>query len=298
MKFTELDDTRRKLIWNKLQQDLKDQSRSKIRLNDSASNLLNHSDIQELKWNGHTILQCFKAAVALAESESKNHPESREDGVIVVDADHFKDAINTMETVLPVRTVDYPDDDNTNPRKKRRKRKERSAMPKSKSKLWPLASDADIDLCIPELNHAEWERFKAAASDELFRKTKFYAIDVLSKEPIIKFQAGPKPTRRGRVLTGSTKEHGDLEHEYKARDELPPSLRGQEPLPERIRINSTTILKVFQEINEEGDMDAKGSTLFFRPFRSLVYHESEFRGWASRQETKLQGVYRTYKLIV
>ncbi|KAK7985705.1 hypothetical protein PG988_003327 [Apiospora saccharicola] len=285
-----LDDTRRKAIWTKLQQNLKDESGSKIRLNDSANNLLNHSDVHELKWNGHTTLQCFNAAIALAESDSKKHPESREDEVIIVDAEHFKDAINTTETKWTVPTADYSSDDDTNRRNKQRKRKRKERPAREKSKLWPLSSDADIGLCIPQLHRAEWDSFKAAASDDFFRKTKFYAIDVLLKEPIIKFQAGQKSSRRRKALTGSITEHGGLEHEPKAREELPTTNRGQAPLPERIRINSTTILKVFQEINEEGDIEAKGSTLFFRPFRSLVYYEPEFRGWVSRQEAKLQGL--------
>ncbi|KAK8092391.1 P-loop containing nucleoside triphosphate hydrolase protein [Apiospora kogelbergensis] len=270
MQFTELDDTRRKAIWDGLQQNLKHQSGSKFRLSNRASNLLNHSDIHELKWNGHVILQCFKSAVALAESDSRQHPESGKDGVIIVDADHFKDAINTTEPELHVPSSRHPGYPGYPGPPGKREAKGMKA--KSKTKLSPLVSDSDIELCIPQLNRTEWEGFKAAASDELFRKTKFYAIDVLLKEPVIKLQAGQK---------GNRKEKG--------KSELPTTPRGQAPLPERIRINSTTILKVFQEIKNEGTPEMRGSTLLFRPFRSLVYYESEFKRWASRQEVKLQG---------
>ncbi|KAI0451719.1 hypothetical protein F5B21DRAFT_516499 [Xylaria acuta] len=60
----------------------------------------------------------------------------------------------------------------------------------------PVNLSSDSDLCIPDLNRVEWDAFRAAGGEELFRKTKFHAIDVLEGEPLIKLQVESQKRQR------------------------------------------------------------------------------------------------------
>jgi hypothetical protein len=267
-------------------------------VSDSAKKLLDNNEIHELKWDGYTIGHCFRIATALAELEAKKPAHYRNGEEIVVEAEQFKDAINMVADSKRVEAT-------SNDSNSRRKRPEKLMPPKpgdswrekwipssetTMAMLLPITSDSERNLCIPDLNRIEWEGFKAAASSEVFRKTKFYALDVLRGEPVIKLQTGKKTSRRRNLLVANRTEQKALEHpKGETRQDTTVIPPGQVPLPERIRINSTTIMHVFQEILDEGASGPKHSVLFFRPFRSLVYYEHEFRDWITRQEMKLQG---------
>lgn len=298
--FDDLDSTRRKLIWDSLQQSLGREKHRNVRLSDSASNLLNNSEVHELKWNGHAINRCFKTAVALAEFDATRSLTYDNGDEIVVDDEHFKDAINMTNKSNTYQmnsnnSSPRPHADNSlghPPAPSRSLRAPKGSKPSRimdalEENPWPITSDTDINLCIPQLNCVEWEEFKTAANSELFRKTSFYAIDVLVKEPRIVFQARKNDRRRRQPLNRNKADQSPSEHKKsEAGSDGIVLLPGQAPLPERIRINSSSILKVFQDIN--GDLDPNSATLLFRPFRSLVYYEHEFREWVTRQETKLQ----------
>ncbi|KAI0149437.1 hypothetical protein BJ166DRAFT_63490 [Pestalotiopsis sp. NC0098] len=147
-----------------------------------------------------------------------------------------------------------------------------------------LASDSS--LCIPSLNHVEWETFQAAGKTrELFRNSNFHAIDVLEGEPQIVFSIDDNTRGRARFLARKTahansgKQSANIQQEQKKMI-VPES---EVALPERIRINSPAIVKAFSEIHEE---EFSGSFLMFKPFASLLYYEQDFRDWvAHREET-------------
>lgn len=147
----------------------------------------------------------------------------------------------------------------------------------------------DPSLCIPDLNCVEWEGFQEAGSDkELFRKTKFYAVDVLVGEPRIKLKPNRKVRQRPSIKPqGGAATSAAMHQVVPEQQPNPgPSEPGEDPLPERIRINSPTVLKAFSEIIEEA---LPSSVLLFRPFVALIYYEQEFRNWASQQEDIVEG---------
>ncbi|KAI3325235.1 hypothetical protein HD806DRAFT_533827 [Xylariaceae sp. AK1471] len=150
---------------------------------------------------------------------------------------------------------------------------------RSKGSQQPMTLDSDAGLCVPDLNCVDWDAFQSVGRTELFRKTKFHAIDVLEGEPLIKFHVDNKGRRKHKILA----ENNAASHHKHARSILEP---GEAPLPDRIRINSPAIIKAFAEIHGES---FSGPFLLFRPFRSLLYYEQEFREWVARQEKILQG---------
>ena len=141
-----------------------------------------------------------------------------------------------------------------------------------------LTLDEDSNLCIPELNKLEWNAFQAAGNKrELFRKTSFYAVDVLDGEPMIKLNTDNNARRRRNNVSGTTEDshHGTSSVEV-----------NEVPLPERIRINSPSLIKAISQIVEE---EFSGPFLIFRPFRSLIYYEQALRDWATQQERVIEG---------
>ncbi|KAK8055023.1 hypothetical protein PG993_000250 [Apiospora rasikravindrae] len=149
--------------------------------------------------------------------------------------------------------------------------------------------DYDPNLCVPALKCLEWDAFQAAVKNrELFRKTEFYAIDVLVGEPHIKLKPENKGRRKRRVPPQSEDISTTLPHVVsEQRLNRGTAGPGDEPLPERIRINSPTLAEAFSEITEES---LEPAFLLFRPFRSLVYYEQEFRNWIVQQKTVLEGI--------
>ncbi|KAK8035739.1 hypothetical protein PG991_001812 [Apiospora marii] len=121
-------------------------------------------------------------------------------------------------------------------------------------------------LCIPSLNCVEWDAFRAAGNtNELFRHSQYYSIDVLVGEPMIKMETDGKGRRRRNKAPCPTKMASDAVH-YE--DD------GEAPLPERIRINSPFLITIISN-SMEGEIQAP--FLIFRPFRSLIYHAQGYQ---------------------
>ncbi|KAI0404020.1 hypothetical protein F4802DRAFT_569427 [Xylaria palmicola] len=148
----------------------------------------------------------------------------------------------------------------------------------SKPTQGPVTLNSDSDLCIPTPNRVGWDDFRKVGGKELFRKTKFHALDVLEGEPLIRFHVDNQKRRKRQTFSGKV---------AAGQDKYAPHTLGSSKgtLPERIRVNSPAIIKAFAEIHGEA---LSGPFLLFRPFRSLVYYESEFREMITLQENKLK----------
>ncbi|TGJ80709.1 hypothetical protein E0Z10_g8054 [Xylaria hypoxylon] len=150
----------------------------------------------------------------------------------------------------------------------------------------PGPANSDSDLCIPELNWAEWDSFWAGGEQRLFRKTKFHAIDILKGKPLIKLRIDNQKRRKRQNLTQKSISSDSTTTNVASQDKqlLDASEPGNETLPERIRINSPAIIRAFAEIHEE---PMTRPFLVFRPFQSLLYYEQEFRDAINHQENTL-----------
>lgn len=320
--FGVLDQAKRKTIWDNLQKELISKHTPQIRLNPSARKFLDNDEMHNIDWTGHEIVRCFQTAIALAEFKAKKEllHDSRKE--IVIEVEYLKEALNKaysfrayMNSVSGTESSrrarsfgirndwfslrenpDVPSALEHNPiivRQRKRRDVITSAFPKPSLNPNQLAItlDSETDVCIPDLNRVGWEKFKAAGSGQLFRNTKFHAIDVLVGEPVIKLDVGNKGWQNHKAKVRRGVVQNNLEHtknqEIQATTSLSP---GEIPLPERIRINSLAIRKIFEDIHGDGECeDFVGPFLIFRPFRSLIYYEQEFKEWATRQETMIPG---------
>lgn len=153
----------------------------------------------------------------------------------------------------------------------------------------PSTSDTEMSLCIPDLNRVEWQDFKdaaPAASGELFRKAKFHAIDVLVGEPCIMFKGGSNRNKKQKAIPRNYAIHSRTDSDNRLTEcAVNTRAAGEAPLPERIRINSLSIGKAFESIHDGPRFDFRRPFLVFRPFRSLLHYEQEFREWVVQQET-------------
>ncbi|KAJ2984565.1 hypothetical protein NUW58_g5996 [Xylaria curta] len=301
-----LDDKTRNLIWLGLEKSLNAQEG--IQLHQSATKFLASSEARVVDWDDNEMTRCFKIAIALATNQT-NHAEK---DMVVVEDGHFKEAMNIIHgsrrfsprginqpgpLPRPIYfrrplDVDSSEDsssssDETDAGHPKPPRENLSIKPLTEIPQHPLNLSSDSDLCIPDFNRVEWEAFQAAGGEELFRKTKFHAIDVLKGEPLIKLKDDDRKRRRRQksaqkiVSSGSTVPDA-VSHGRQVSKESEPS---SAPLAERIRINSPAIIRAFAEICGE---EISAPFLLFRPFRSLLYYEQEFRDLISQQENMLQ----------
>ncbi|KAF5000735.1 hypothetical protein FDECE_11147 [Fusarium decemcellulare] len=127
----------------------------------------------------------------------------------------------------------------------------------------------------PELNRVEWTIFKSI----LLRETKgSFAIDVLKGDPVVSFE---RPTNAWYLRPRGVHRRPVRSSEEKAKPRKPASTKqppgpGQSPLPERIRINSKHLLKVFETIHGES-MPSDSSVIMIRPYKALAYYEEPIR---------------------
>lgn len=368
--FDHLDVTRRGVIWKTLLQQAMDESNSQMRFSAAATTFLQTDQLRNVEWNGHEIVSCFQTATSLAMLEAKESPSYTKEREVIIDVDHFKEALNrtyafreymrSVEGMDPARAAkdrrlrnDWfgrygdlslasrykPFGPSANPmpvpppgrmpplppgwvprppsaRMPRplpgrmpvppRARMLASAagqdamqagqisetvydQPAMTVGLPPqLTLDVEMDLCSPDLNRVEWQGFKdaaPAASGELFRKTKFHAIDVLVGEPCIIFKLGSTQNKRRKSMPRNGATQNRMQSDNRLTEHaVSPRPAGEAPLPERIRINSLAIGKAFQSIHDEGRFNFQSPFLVFRPFRSLLHYEQEFRDWIARQE--------------
>ncbi|KAK7941416.1 uncharacterized protein PG986_013803 [Apiospora aurea] len=124
-------------------------------------------------------------------------------------------------------------------------------LPEAKP-LSPVTLDQDPNLCFPDLNCVGWDTFQKAG-----RTIDFDAEDA---------------TRHPRRL------------------QMPAIkcsvVAGEAPLPERIRINAASLIRLISEITKE---ELSGAFLMFRPFRTLVYYEQDLGDRAAEREKFLEG---------
>ncbi|KAI0505425.1 hypothetical protein F5B22DRAFT_523955 [Xylaria bambusicola] len=307
-----LNDQARDLIWFELERKL--HAGKKFQLHENASTFLHSSEMKRVDWNGHSIVHCFKIAIALAMKENR----AQESGAIIVEDSHFKEAMNIEyesnggprryslaaqapqirfgPSVPPQVSYNSPDIE-ADPNGQAHAisaisptvhiNGEHTDAP-YETMHWLATLSSDSDFCIPDLNRASWDSFQAAGRVSLFRKTDFHAIDILEGEPLIKIPPrGPRERRRQALaeknlsLDSPTATFSDQNGQSPVGGKL-----GNAILPERIRINSPAIIKAFSEIS---GINFTGPFLLFRPFRSLFYHEQEFRDTVISGKKFLQG---------
>lgn len=137
-----------------------------------------------------------------------------------------------------------------------------------------------------ELNRVEWTTFKTM----LLRGVKdSFAIDVLKGEPVVSFEP---PTNDLSLRSWRVHRLPIISPEEKAKPRKAPASTkqppapGQAPLPERIRINSKHILKVFEKIHGDS-MSSESSVLMIRPYKALAYYDEPIRQKFQELEAKL-----------
>ena len=303
--FPALNDKARDLIWLDLEKRL--HAEKAIRLHQNASKFLRSPEAKRVNWDGHAINRCFKIAIALATTQSKGQG----DGVVIVEETHFKEAMNIEHESrpggrplspppLPANPVDHPgatpsdashDEHQVNATNTIRQSvpPDENAVLSPMTEPWFSGLSSDSDYCIAGLNWTGWDTFRAASENSLFRETKFYAIDVLEGEPLIKLQPKDQRWRRpGNLVRKNTIPSASTDTTSgQSRPVATEAERGEATLPERIRINSPAIIKTFAAISN--DSMITGPFLLFRPFRSLLYYEPEFHYALSAGQKELQG---------
>ncbi|KAI0854776.1 hypothetical protein F4860DRAFT_498403 [Xylaria cubensis] len=283
----EMDDERRKSIWLALERKIR--AEKGIRLHQNATEFLNSSEVQVVNWHAHEITRCFKIAVALAAKHAKHSQES----VIIVEDGHLKEAMNIVHRGSATEHVPLrpPADTGTSrgltppPAKNPGFRRSmdvdddvKDAQPELNQSRHGLESRekerqiSDSGLCIPELNRIEWDVFRSAGERELFRKTRYYAIDVLKGEPLITLDIDNqrRPKRQNLARKKLTSNTTILDPASQDRHKPKACESGQKILPERIRINSPVIIKVLTELRR-GDISQP--FLLFKPFRLLDFKD-------------------------
>ncbi|KAF5621674.1 AAA family ATPase [Fusarium sp. NRRL 25303] len=136
------------------------------------------------------------------------------------------------------------------------------------------------------LNRVSWTEFQDSL--EVPDQANRFAIDVLVGEPNVKVIL---PTLRYRTrgeaakygfdnrvdATGATASSSAAANLRKPTGRT--MSRGQGPLPERIRINSTAILRILSKIFQEEISTNFEPILMMRPFRGLIWYKDEIRKW-------------------
>ena len=117
----------------------------------------------------------------------------------------------------------------------------------------------------PQLNHLKWHEFKQMANKPE-STGKRYAIDVLSGAPVYFHQQG----RKAEILK---KEASNVD---------PMSAK----IPERIRINSVSLILILTNITGHLLTDGNLPMVILRPFKPLLYHETEIRDELTRLENR------------
>ncbi|KAK7600519.1 hypothetical protein V3481_002052 [Fusarium oxysporum f. sp. vasinfectum] len=139
------------------------------------------------------------------------------------------------------------------------------------SKIGPLIT--------PILNRVPWTEFQGSVADQSNK----FAIDVLVGEPNVKvilpglrYRTKGETVRYGFENKVDTTEAGaNAVNPRKPTGKL--MSRGQGPLPERIRINSTIIQRILSKIFQEDISTGFEPILMMRPFRGLVWYKDEIR---------------------
>lgn len=132
----------------------------------------------------------------------------------------------------------------------------------------------------PGIKYIDWITFKHLAGVDLTRSS---VINVLDGEPIF-----DNDIVGFRTWYGHSSRLGETENPQTRKTTA--MVLGQNPLPERIRINSGAILMILSKILGSTDLklEATGreSVLLIRPFKALIYCEQRLRDWCAGLEKK------------
>lgn len=138
----------------------------------------------------------------------------------------------------------------------------------------PPEASEDIDTTIPELNHVEWADFH----DSRLRPWEGFAMDILRGEPVILMNEPARGLPWWMNILGRSEDDGKSKLRKPAVNTKQTLHPGQAPLPERIRIKSTSISRILDQ-TMEGLTDAvfEEGYVMTRPFKLLVCLEKQIR---------------------
>lgn len=131
-----------------------------------------------------------------------------------------------------------------------------------------LILPAQIDYTEASLNPVEWTSFKSLGRQHPPK----YVIDVLVGEPVLSYDVMGIPINRK-----SADKNEDMAKDRKAAAKN--ILRGQAPVPERIRINSEPLMAILRKVHGEKIGNLAESVIMTRPFKALSYYEDKIRRW-------------------
>lgn len=142
-----------------------------------------------------------------------------------------------------------------------------------------------------ELNYVGWQQFKYIREHP---RGDHYVIDILTEEPDVAFTENMNvddPLFRRMMTIGRYSAQVPKVDSAAARGENKPSVPkqfapGQGPLPERIRINSESIISILSKIIGGPALRPDEPLVIVRPFKALVQHEDELRAWAKKLSQK------------
>jgi hypothetical protein len=147
----------------------------------------------------------------------------------------------------------------------------------------------------PELSHMGWKRFKG---QRLLQTESISAIEVLEGDPIITYENFTLPAWHSRLaqypILVPSDENLDTEGD-KGQQSRHISGPGQGPVPERIRINSMHIVRIFEEIHGEKILGKDAALVMTRPYKALMYYGPQIRDKFKRLESKFGGGKRQYQ---
>ena len=121
---------------------------------------------------------------------------------------------------------------------------------------------------IPEVNYVEWLDYKSTYMD----RTEEYAIDVLVGPPVLFWQ---RSEVRMLIARDETKKDQDLKE----------VLNNQLEMPERLRVNSMLLVRIFAMVAWDTQWELK-PMVFMRPFKFFYYYEQHLRQWRDDLEEK------------
>jgi hypothetical protein len=172
---------------------------------------------------------------------------------------------------------------------------------KKSSKPGTNATDTEIpkrETFIPELNRVPWKEFQDYL--ELEEDKERFAVDVLVGEPNVMLDFSSQEyvstleqlydeeygegSVGDEVITANTGATATNQRKATGKN----TSRKQGPLPERIRINSKSILKILGKIFQEDLSHDLEPVLMMRPFRALVRYKDEIRKWKTSLEVKFK----------
>ncbi|EMD86517.1 hypothetical protein COCC4DRAFT_166974 [Bipolaris maydis ATCC 48331] len=174
--------------------------------------------------------------------------------------------------------------------KKQEQRKRHIVVPDRNSKLGEdqkTDSTAQVlnSSATPRLNPLEWYQFKHLAK---IREQDANVVDILIGEPVIDDDVGANQLWFGYSGRQSTRDVA----KSTGQKSFNPKEPGKTPLPERIRIHSDALLRIFVQIlgSEGGSLDDSEveAAVFIRPYKALAYREHALRDWCTALEKKLK----------